>query len=105
MSWSPDEPAAQNAGADGGEARLALRGYADVVAIDVVGDASSLTGDGSSLVAELLFNGSEHGLCRPSVAHEEILDARAGAVLAQFGLLLEDAQHGLDDIDGFRPAE
>ncbi len=30
------------------------------------------------------------------MAHEKVLDARARAVLAQLGLLLEDLQHGLD---------
>ncbi len=35
------------------------------------------------------------------MAHEEVLDARACAVLAQLSLLLEDAQHGLDNFDSF----
>lgn len=34
------------------------------------------------------------------MAHEEVLDAGAGAVLAKGGLLLEDADDGGDDIEG-----
>ena len=32
--------------------------------------------------------------------HEEVLDAGAGAVLAELGLLLEDADDGGDDVEG-----
>ena len=34
------------------------------------------------------------------MAHEEVLDAGAGAVLAEFRLLAEDADYGVDDFEG-----
>ena len=34
------------------------------------------------------------------MAHEEVLDAGAGAVLAELGLLAEDADDGGDDVEG-----
>ena len=85
------EASAQDACAHGGEAGLQLRRYADVVAIDVVGNHVLVDRRGIEFVAKLGFDGLEHGLGGPAVAHEEVLDARAGAVLAQLGLLLEDA--------------
>ena len=36
------------------------------------------------------------------MAHEEVLDAGAGAVFAELGLLAEDADDGGDDVDGLR---
>ena len=77
-----------------------LRGDADVVAVDVGGDDVGGDGVGIELVAELFFDGCEHGLGGPAVAHEEVLDAGAGAVLAELGLLLEDADYGGDDFEG-----
>ncbi len=74
---------------------------ADVVAVDVGGDVVFGDGVGIELVAELLFEGDEEGLGGPAVAHEEVLDAGAGAVLAELGLLLEDADDGGDDFEGF----
>ncbi len=91
------EASAHHACANGGEAGLKLRGDADVVAIDVVGDDVLLDRRRVEFGSELGLDGLKHGLGGPAVAHEEILDARAGAVLAQLGLLLEDAQDGFDD--------
>ena len=53
------------------------------------------------MIAELLLNRRQHCLRRPSMSHKEVLDSRARAVLTQLGLLLEDAQHRLDDFEGF----
>ncbi len=50
MSWSPERRPREHGGADGGEAGLALRRDADVVAVDVVGDdVFGRRGEGSSL--------------------------------------------------------
>jgi hypothetical protein len=68
-----------------------------VVAIDVVGDDVFVDRRGVEFVTKFGLDGFEHGLGGPAVAHEEVLDAGAGAVLAEFGLLLEDAQDGFDD--------
>ena len=83
------EAAVEDGGSDGGEAGLALRGDADVVAVDVVGDDVVVDGAGVEFVAELFFEGGEEGLGGPAVAHEEVLDAGAGAVFAKLGLLLK----------------
>ena len=95
-----------------------LGGDADVVAVDVVGDVFrgwgrhgllgpthlvSMNGaDGAKyrgpslrsgwieFEAEFGFEGGEEGLGGPAVAHEEVLDAGAGAVFAELLLLAED---------------
>ncbi len=94
------EATVQDGSSDGAEAGLLLRGDADVIAVDVVGDGVFGDGAGIEFVAEFGFDGFEHGLGGPAVAHEEVLDAGAGAVLAEGGLLLEDADHGGDDFEG-----
>ena len=88
------EASAQDACAHGRQTGLLLRRDADVVAIDVVGNHILVNRRGVEFAAELRFDRFQHGLRGPAVAHEEVLDAGAGAVLAQLGLLLEDAQHG-----------
>ncbi len=98
------ETAVENGCSHGREAGLALRCDADVVAVDVGGNLLHRDGAGIELVAELLFDGGEHRLGGPAVTHEEVLDAGAGAVLAQVGLLFEDANDGGDDLEGLRPA-
>ena len=57
MELVAGEAAAQDGGADGGEAGLTLRGDADVVAVDVVGDSrlQVAVGRGIELVAELVL--------------------------------------------------
>ena len=91
------EPSAQDACADRRQAGLALRSDADVVAVDVVRDDVVSDGAWVELVTELLFERGEEGLGGPAEAHEEVLDARAGAVLAKLRLLAEDltSLHGL----------
>jgi len=71
-----------------------------VVAVDVGGDDVGGCGVGVELIAELLFEGCEEGLWGPAVAHKEVLDAGTGAVLAELGLLFEDADYGGDDFEG-----
>jgi hypothetical protein len=95
ISWSPESvrPSRLRRRRQAG---LLLRRDADVVAIDVVGD------DVSSRARDRICNrvwprSLRAWIRRSSRAHEEVLDARAGAVLAQLGLLLEDAHDGLDD--------
>ena len=50
-SWSPETRPREDAGADRGEAGLALRRDADVVAVDIAGDVFILVGRGDQLVA------------------------------------------------------
>ncbi len=95
------EAAVEHGGSDGREAGLALLPDADVVAVDVGGCVVFREGVGIELVAELLFECDEEGFGGPAVAHEEVLDASAGAVLAEVGLLLEDADDGGDDLESF----
>jgi hypothetical protein len=91
------EATAEDAGADGRKAGLALRRNADVVAVDVVGDELGGVDGNVQFVTELVLDSFEHGLSGPAVAHEEVLDAGAGAVFAELGLLAEDADDGFDD--------
>src|ERR1700722_6111167 len=72
-----------------------------MVAVDVGGDSVGGCGVGVELVAELLFERGEEGLGGPAVAHEEVLDAGAGAVFAELGRLLEYADYSGDDCEGF----
>jgi hypothetical protein len=94
------ETAVEDRSADGGEAGLALWGDSHVVAVDVAGGGIFGDGRGVQLIAELFFDGGEHRLGGPAVLHEEVLDAGAGAVLAEFGLLFEDADDCGDDVEG-----
>ncbi len=68
-----------------------------MVAVDVVGDELGGVDRGVEFVTELSLNCFEHRLGGPAVAHEEVLDAGAGAVFAELGLFAEDADDGLDD--------
>ena len=96
------ETAIEHGSSDGGEAGLALLRDAYVITVDVGGDDVGRERVWIELVAELFFEGGEEGLWGPAVAHEEILDAGAGAVLAELGLFLENLDDGCDDFEGFR---
>ena len=94
------DAAGEDAGADRGEAGLALRIDADVVAVDVAGNVFILGRRGDQLVAELAFQGFKVGLRGPAKAQEEIFRAGAHAVFAKDICIAEDLSRGLDDVKG-----
>ena len=66
-------------------------------------DDSSLpdrVGGGVEFVTEFGLEGFEEGLGGPAVAHEEIFEASAGAILAELLLFAEDFGGGDDDGEG-----
>ena len=94
------KPSAQHRSAHGRKPGLPLRSHADVIAIDIIRDHILSQRRRIELVTNLLFNSRQHGFRRPAVPHEQILDARAGAVFTQLRLLAEDPNHRGDDLEG-----
>src|ERR1700722_9978371 len=96
------EAAAQHAGAHRRQAGLLLRGDADVVAIDVVGDDVFAERRWIQFVTEFVLDGRQHRFGGPAVLHEEVFNAGVGAAFAQHDLLAEDLYDGGYNFESLR---
>ena len=97
------DAAPQHGGPNGTETFLLLPAHADMITVQVIGNGPFLAW--IEFEAHLLFYGGKHLLGGPTMAHEEILEPSARAVLPQFLLLAEDLAHGDDRGERHQPED